>query len=284
MASAGAVAARHSCRGPWSQQLNVQWAPPTTVRVRGRTVSAAVYVQNVLGGVDQLLHGAQRLRGWGSTVIPDPVLMIPRGFNADVGAFQYAVNPRFGETRAYRTGFRNPLLMVLDFSVDLSVPTEVQALRRALEPVRTGAAWHRKTADSIAAYYLRLHTGDLYRAVLSESDSLLLSRDQRAALRTADSSFVEETRRDYRALGAYLTQYSDDGAGRSALNSIQATARAQKVRFWVTVDRVGAILDPTQRLMLPLIADVLRVPREDRMNRNFGFGFSVALTGPLTPQ
>jgi len=279
----GQIAARNSCRGPWSQQLNLQWTPPITTTAWGRQVSATVFVQNVLGGVDQLLHGADRLQGWGASVVPDPVLLIPRGFDPSSASYRYAVNPRFGETRAYRTGFRNPFSVVLDFSVDLSVPREVQGLRRALEPVRAGNAWRRKAADSIAAYYLDLHTGDLYRAVLSESDSLLLTRDQRASLRVADSSFVEETRRAYRALGAYLAQYPDDAVGRTALDSVQATERAQKLRLWMTVDRVGAILDPAQRLMLPLIAYVLGVPREDRLKSNFGFGFAVSLTGSPTP-
>ncbi len=78
-AYAGTVAARNGCRGPWTQSLNVQWRPRLPAKVRNR-VTASVYFANVLGGVDQLLHGSD-LRGWGSGGAPDPVLLVPRGFD-----------------------------------------------------------------------------------------------------------------------------------------------------------------------------------------------------------
>ncbi|HMJ19495.1 MAG TPA: carboxypeptidase-like regulatory domain-containing protein, partial [Gemmatimonadaceae bacterium] len=67
----GVVAPRNGCRGPWTQSLNIQWRPPLPGKWGGRVVPN-VYMQNVLAGVDQLLHGGS-LRGWGSPATPDPV-------------------------------------------------------------------------------------------------------------------------------------------------------------------------------------------------------------------
>jgi hypothetical protein len=50
-------------------------------------VRANLYLQNVLAGVDQLVHGADDLRGWGSPATPDPTLLVPRGFDATAKRF-----------------------------------------------------------------------------------------------------------------------------------------------------------------------------------------------------
>jgi len=44
------------------------------------------------------VHG-NSLRGWGSPATPDPVLLVPRGFDAVNGRFKYDVNPRFADAR-----------------------------------------------------------------------------------------------------------------------------------------------------------------------------------------
>ncbi|HJQ09603.1 MAG TPA: hypothetical protein VJ840_01100, partial [Gemmatimonadaceae bacterium] len=91
----GRVAPRNGCRGPWTQSLNIQWSPPIPGKWR-RRVTPSVYFQNVLAGVDQLVHG-NNLRGWGSSASPDPVLLVPRSFDAASGRFNYDVNPRFAD-------------------------------------------------------------------------------------------------------------------------------------------------------------------------------------------
>ena len=64
LANAGSVAGRNSCRGPWTQSVNVQWRPPTPQQWGGR-VNPTLYFQNVLAGIDQAVHGGGNLRGWG---------------------------------------------------------------------------------------------------------------------------------------------------------------------------------------------------------------------------
>src|SRR5207237_333097 len=116
----GQVAARNGCRGPWTESLNLQWRPPVHHRWAQR-VTPNVYFQNVLSGVDQALHGSASLHGWGSPAAPDPVLLVPRGFDAATQRFKYDVNGRFADTRPGHTTITNPFRIIIDFSVDLSV-------------------------------------------------------------------------------------------------------------------------------------------------------------------
>ena len=73
----GQAASRNGCRGPWTQSLNLQWRPTMPQKWGGR-VRPTLYLQNILAGVDQALHGSGELRGWGSQATPDPVLLIPK--------------------------------------------------------------------------------------------------------------------------------------------------------------------------------------------------------------
>ncbi|HEY0995732.1 MAG TPA: hypothetical protein VGD77_07065 [Gemmatimonadaceae bacterium] len=277
---AGQVAARNGCRGPWTHTLNMQWVPPVPRRW-ARRLTPRVYFQNVLGGIDQLLYGSNGLRGWGSQVSPDAVLLIPRGFDPVTRAFRYDVNSRFGETRPSRVLARTPFRISIDVAMDLSVPYPVQRLRRALEPVRGPSGhWQRRSADSITAYYLR-STSSVHRLLLSNSDSLFLSGDQIRRLRIADSVFSEEVRSIYRPLGEYLAGIPDEEPGKPQLERVTATERAYWQVFWKQVPIADSIVTPTQRSLIPMFEQMVRTP-EDRRNENSRYQFGESV--PLRPR
>jgi hypothetical protein len=277
----GHVAARNGCRGPWTQSLNIQWRPPTPSRWRGR-VQPSVYLQNVLGGLDQLVHGGNAMRGWGSPATPDPVLLVPRGFDATNGAFRYDVNPRFADTRPGRSLLLNPFRIVVDFSFNLSTDFDLQQLRRAVEPVRVpGGGWARRSADSLAAFYLS-RTSSLHKAVLQQSDSLFLSRAQIAALRRADSVYSEQVRALYVPLGEFLA-HGQGGAGKAELDSVQATQKLYWKIFWQQPEIADSIVTPSQRELLPLLKGIVSVPKQDRERSQWQFGNPVTLRDPPAP-
>jgi hypothetical protein len=268
----GRAATRNGCRGPWTQSLNIQWRPPMPQRWRGRVVPN-VYFQNVLAGVDQLVHGNGSLRGWGSPAAPDPVLFVPRGFDAGQGRFRYDVNPRFADTRPGRTLLRDPFRIVIDFSLNLSTNFDLQELRRAVEPVRGPTGWTRRSADSLAAFYLA-GTSSLYKIVLEESDSLFLSTSQIVALKRADSVYSARVRALYVPLGEFLSR-ANGGAGKLELDSAQATQKEYWKVFWEQPEIADSIITPAQRELLPLFRAMLGVPKEDRKNSQFQFGHPV---------
>jgi hypothetical protein len=278
----GQVAARNGCRGPWTESLNIQWRPPTPDRWRGR-VAPSVYLQNVLGGLDQLVHGSESMRGWGSPATPDPVLFVPRGFNALATAFRYDANPRFADTRPGRSLLLNPFRIVVDFSFNLSTDFDLQQLRRAVEPVRapTGA-WARRSADSLAAFYLS-NTSDLHKFVLEQSDSLFLSRSQVAALQHADSAFSAQVRALYVPLGEFLAQ-GQGGAGKAELDSVQATQKAYWKIFWLQPEIADSIVTPSQKELLPLLKSIVAIPQQDREHSQWQFGRPVTYSDRPSPK
>jgi hypothetical protein len=272
---AGRIVDRNGCRGPWTTSLNMQWRPPLPSSVAQR-FTTTVYLDNALGGLDQLLHGVENVRGWGAAAMPDPVLLVPRGFDAASKSFRYDVNPRFAETRPSRTLARTPFRITIDFSLRLSTDFDLQQLRRALEPVRAAKGWQRRSADSLTAFYLA-NTSDIHQLMLSESDSLFLSNAQSAALRRTDSAYSARVRAIYVPLGQYLSQFADGVATKAALDSANATTKQYWKIFWEQPEIADSIITPTQRELMPMMKGILMVPKKDREHSQWMFGHPVKL-------
>lgn len=271
----GKVAGRNDCRGPWTQSLNIQWKPPMPRKWNGR-VLPNLYLQNVLGGLDQALHGNENLHGWGSQSSPDPVLLVPRGFDAAANRFRYDVNPRFADTRALRNFNRDPFRIVLDVSLNLSTDFDLQQLRRAVEPVKIEKGWERRSADSLTAFYLQ-NTSSIHKVLLEETDSLFLTRQQVAGLRKADSVFSERVRAIYVPLGKYLAE-TNGFAGKAQLDSAKATEKLYWVIFWEQPEIAAEFVTPAQRELIPMFGSMLQVPMEDRKNSHWDFGHAVTFS------
>jgi hypothetical protein len=270
----GTVVARNGCRGPWTQSLNMQWRPPLPWKWSNR-VSPNVYLQNVLAGVDQLVHGSESIRGWGSPATPDPVLLVPRGFDATGPRFRYDVNARFADTRPGHTLLRDPFRLVVDFSLNLSTDFDLQQLRRAVEPVRGPAGWLRRGADSLAAFYLS-NTSSIHKVLIAEADSLFLSAAQVTALKRADSVYSSRVRAVYFPLGEYLAQ-GQGGAGKAELDSVQATQKAYWKIFWQQPEVADSIVTPSQRELVPMFKSMLATPKESREHSQWQFGRPVTV-------
>ncbi|HEV7990264.1 MAG TPA: carboxypeptidase-like regulatory domain-containing protein [Gemmatimonadaceae bacterium] len=270
----GVVAERNGCRGPWTQSLNVQWRPPMPRRWGGR-VTPAVYLQNVLAGIDQLAHGSDGLRGWGSTSVPDPVLFVPRGFDVAAQRFRYDVNPRFADTRPNRTLLREPFRVVIDFALELSTDFNLQELRRAVEPVKSVSGWQRRTADSLTAFYLD-NTSSIHKAILKETDSLFLSRAQIAALQKADSVFTARVLEVYGPLGDLLAK-GNGAAGKAELDSMNASKKAYWRVFWEQPEIADSILTPAQKEFFPMLPRMAAVPKREREHSQWQFGSPVTI-------
>lgn len=270
----GRVPGRNGCRGQWTQSVNAQWSLPTPSRWTGR-VQPSLYLQNISAALDQLLHGADGLRGWGSPNAPDPVLLQVRGFDAASRRFTYDVNPRFADTRASHTLALNPFRIVLDVSVDLSTNYDLQRLRRAVEPVKTPQGYRLRSADSLTSFYLR-RTSDIYRWILNQSDSLLLSRDQVTALKHADSIYSARVREIYLPLGNFLAS-AQGTAGAAQLDSVTATQKSYWKVFWEQPEIADSIITPVQRDLVPFMKRMLSVTPKQREVVQYSVGFPIPM-------
>ncbi len=104
----GTIAARNSCIGPWQPSLDLQLNYRPAVLGLNRRLTLSLVTQNLLAGVDQLVHGASNLHGWGQIARPSPTLLSVTGFDPAQQRFLYTVNERFGATSSNTTAFRSP--------------------------------------------------------------------------------------------------------------------------------------------------------------------------------
>jgi hypothetical protein len=270
----GRVAPLNGCRGPWTQSLNLQWSP-NIAALQVHHIQSNIYFQNVLAGLDQALHNDHSLRGWGGQATPDPVLLIPRGFDPTTQQFAYDVNPRFGDTRSGRSFSLNPFQIMIDFRVDLSTDYDVQQLRRAVEPERGPHGWQQRSAASITTSYLAT-TSDIYKMAIVQSDSLFLTAKQIAALEQADSAYSQHVRDLYVPLGKFLVE-RESRTGQAELDSVKVTQKLYWKIFWEQVDIAATIITPVQREYFDLLKSLLQIPAANREYTTIRFGDPVTL-------
>jgi hypothetical protein len=252
-ASLGRAAGRNACEGPWTAAINARIAVDGSALRLGERAQVGLNLSNPLAGLDQLLHGS-RLRGWGTPAAPDPVLLRVRGFDPEVQRFRYAVNPNFGATRLGTTPLRVPFRVTLDVSIDLAQPLPVQQLDKWLKPGRSGHAGPRLSAEDIRKRYAR-NTPDPYRAILQQTDSLLLTRAQVEALQAARVALLSKTDATWSGLAEYLAALGDDYDLRTTIQ--RQTRVADAVYEAIRIDVQAAlpkILTPIQLRLLPTLA------------------------------
>jgi hypothetical protein len=68
---------------------------------------------NTLVGIDELLHGAAHLQGWGQDATVDRRLLFVTGFDPVTQSFRYTVNQHFGAASGALNPFRIPFVLAL---------------------------------------------------------------------------------------------------------------------------------------------------------------------------
>ncbi|PYO12957.1 MAG: hypothetical protein DMD31_14725 [Gemmatimonadetes bacterium] len=201
---AGRVAARNSCTGPWQPSLDLQvnWRPGYFGLDRRLTVS--LLTVNLLGGLDEWLHGAANLHGWGFTAAPDAVLLYVRGFDPAGPQYRYAVNGRFGATAGANGGVIVPFQVALQVHVTVGPDRTRDRLRAAFGGRRGGGGGGEGGRggspgaegggpQDFAARLARILPNPI-SAILELRDSLALLPDQVAALQAIADSLDAQNR------------------------------------------------------------------------------------------
>jgi hypothetical protein len=259
-AQLGRVAGRNSCEGPWTTTgfLSIAFNP-LKVRLPQRA-TLSLQVANPLGAFDLLLHGEGHLRGWGQTPVPDPRLLIVRGFDPARNRFIYEVNQRFGATSQAVSAVRNPVVVTLSLRIDLGPTRERQYLTQTLDRGRT-LTGTRPGPLMLRAMY---GTGGIINpiaTILGEADSLQLTGAQADSLATLNWWYA--TRLDsiwtpvIRSYAALPDQYDRD----------EAYARYRKAReasvdlLVVAAPAIRSLLTASQRRKLPDLITAYLDPR-----------------------
>ncbi|MEO7041061.1 MAG: carboxypeptidase-like regulatory domain-containing protein, partial [Gemmatimonadaceae bacterium] len=212
----GHAAARNSCEGPWTTALNAQLSYSREMPFTQQYGTISLAFSNPLGGLDQLLHGANHLRGWGTAAYPDPVLYTPRGFDPAAERFKYVINPRFGNTQPSNTLLRSPFRVTLDVSLTVGRTLPQQQLNQWIKPGRGGRKGPKLSVKELTRRYAR-NVPNPYTDILEQSDSLLLTRDQADALTKADTAYRQRIDSVWTTLSEYLSALPDDFDSADAL-------------------------------------------------------------------
>ncbi|HYW11676.1 MAG TPA: hypothetical protein VE871_06945, partial [Longimicrobium sp.] len=182
----GRIAEAGSCTGPWTADLRAELLASIPLRV-GRGMSIAVRADNILGGVDRLLHGPAGRRGWGDAAPVDRTLLSVRGFDLAAGRFLYDVNPRFGSAAAARELYRRPFVLEVSASFTLGKSWPHIAIDQLAHALRheAGAA-----EDTLAILAQSVRPANPMRNTLQyDADRLLLTSEQAVALEAMSDAY-----------------------------------------------------------------------------------------------
>jgi hypothetical protein len=173
----GTIAGRNSCDGPWTATAAATLTlNPEKLGWDNRT-TLSLNISNPFAGVDELVHGASHMQGWGQPATPDPTLLRVRGYDPVANAFEYDVNQRFGDTRFASSSVRLPFILSLEAKVRLGGDIDHQGLANIIGPGRTRRG-DKRTTQQIRGQLLQSVFNPL-QGILQVKDSLsVLSQQQ----------------------------------------------------------------------------------------------------------
>ena len=186
LAQMGTIATRNSCTGPWRESLDMQMNLRPSLFHLDRRLTLSVVTVNMLGGLDQLVHGADNLHGWGQQLRPDGMLMSVTGFDESTRRYLYQVNERFGNTRGSANAFRAPFQLAIQARYAIGPDAARSRLQAAFGRGGQGASTFLSRIDRLIPNPLT--------AILAMRDTLALSPVQVTTLQLlADSLTAKNT-------------------------------------------------------------------------------------------
>jgi len=248
----GSLAARNSCQGPWTSQATMSISfNPLKFRMPQRA-TLSFQVGNPLGAADLLLHGNDKLRGWGQFSFPDPTLLAVRGFDPQTQRYRYDVNQRFGSTQPALTAVRAPVTVTAMMRFDLGPTRERQLLTQQLDRGRT-LRGTKAPEQVLRAIYGSGGIPNPLATILRQADTLELTGPQADSIATMNRRYVISLDSVWSPVAKYLAALPDN------YNKDEAYARYQRAReasvdmLIRLVPTIKQLLTPEQRRKLPAI-------------------------------
>ncbi|MEQ1690419.1 MAG: TonB-dependent receptor [Gemmatimonas sp.] len=246
----GRLAGRNSCQGPWTTTANLSLSlNPLKVRMPQRA-TLSFNISNPLGAADLMLHGENKLKGWGQNVFADPALLYVRGFNPVSGRYTYEVNQRFGNTNPAFNTFRTPVTLTMMLRYDIAPTRERQVLTQALDRGRRTKGT--KAAESmVKAQFSSAGIPNPLATILRDQDTLKLSAAQADSLASLNRRFVVRIDSIWAPVATRLAALPDDYRHDEAY-LLYRQAREASIDLLITVaPTVKALLTKVQRRKLP---------------------------------
>jgi hypothetical protein len=273
----GQLATRNSCQGPWISQATMSFTlNPVKFRMPQRA-TLSFQVGNPLGAADLLLHGNDKLRGWGQFAFPDANLLAVRGFNSQTQRYTYDVNQRFGSTLPALTAVRAPVTVTAMMRFDLGPTRERQALTQQLNRGRTTRGT-KAPEQMIKAMYGSGGIMNPLSTILRQADTLQLTGVQADSIATLNRSYVIRLDSIWSPLAKYLAALPDNYNRDDAYRRYQRAREASVDMLIRLAPDIKRLLTPNQRRKLPaLVASYL----DTRYLASIRSGTAGAQSGPM---
>jgi hypothetical protein len=246
-AQLGKLAERNSCSTPWSlsnQTVSVSftpghvWMPPRT--------TITLSISNPLGAADLLVHGNNKLKGWGQSPNPDGGLLYVRGFDPVSQRYKYEVNPRFGSSNLAATTQRAPAIVTLSASYDLAPPRDWQNFRTTIDRGRNGRPGTKVPEAQLRSYSTSLVVNPMAR-ILQSADPLKLSRQQADSIAKLSRGYTLFVDSLWAPIAKYMGSLPDK-YDRDVAEAKFVDARIQAIDYLIkVVPKVSALLTKGQK-------------------------------------
>lgn len=240
----GTIVGRNSCTAPWAfTNLSLSISPDNYRIGLGNRGSVSFFVNNILSGLDQAVHGSNKLHGWGQSSFPDPTLLTVRGFDPMKQQFIYTVNPQFGNTAVFRNTFRQPFQLTVDFRMDVSPDRETQQLESLLRP---------RKADNVkmlseAQIKSRIaRANDPVQQLLLIKDSLKLTDAQVDSMKKLSQKAMVSRDSIAGVVAHYLFLRNGDYGGADVREYWHAAAIASYTVYFRSMKQILAVFTPEQ--------------------------------------
>jgi hypothetical protein len=256
---AGRVAAPGSCQTSWTPSLDLRAELYAIGNINSRRLMLTLTASNVTSGVDYLLHGPDHLHGWGEYPTPDATLLQVRGFDPGRRAFNYVLNPHFGqplETGSQRLPFRLTLQARITFGSD-------PRYQPMLSAITAGMGSSSQSVRSWLARYVHNVPSAVLQIAAMDTASLNLTLRQRVELQTVSDSLSPA----FAAAVSALTAAVLDRGPMTVVRRAHLQERSATVESLVhtSLELARQILTPAQFAQLP--GWLIRPPSATRLQR-----------------
>lgn len=274
----GQIAGRNSCEGPWTQSAVLTIAVnPLKVGLPQRA-SLSFNVSNPLGAADLLLHGQDKIKGWGQVPTPDPTLLYVRGFDPGTNRFRYDVNPRFGNVSPQLSTIRAPVTVTVQLRFDLAPTREEQLLIQGLDRGRRTDG-NKAPEAQLRGQYSQAGLPNPMATILRSADTLELTVDQADSLALMNRWYLINLDSIWTPLLKELAALPDT-YDRDAVYAKYIAARQRSVDLLLALSpRLNRLLTRTQRRKLPQFVAVYLDKRFLNSIRNGTAGSGFGLPG-----
>src|ERR1019366_3328737 len=221
------------------------------------------------GGLDELINGANNLKGWGGQARPDPTLLTVKSFDPTSNQFHYVVNERFGNTSSSATAIRAPFQLQLRLRYMIGYDPRTLQIQSIGQRGATAPPNAKTLVDS---FLVRFNRQNAATAAIARKDSLALTPKQVAELQALADSSAEfmKPRIDSLIVEVDKVQQAKSSADVTPLMAQIRTFNATAVREQTSVhDRVREILTDVQWSLLP---DYVKTPSNNLTGPNPGQG------------